>query len=109
MKIKEAIPFLERTVEALKVMPQDIDVLSVNASLLLSEQYASIHVTEAEDMKKLAPAYGSCVQRSVKDPDENGAIWTWLQFASPDAFLRFVQCDCERTAPSDATTGGGMA
>lgn len=109
MKIKEALPFLERTLKALRAMPEDIDILSVGTTLHSLEQYASIHVLEPDDMERLAPAYGSCVQRSVEDPNKNGEVWTWLRFSSPDDFLRFVQCNCKRTAPSDATTGGGMA
>lgn len=46
MKIKEALPLLERALEELRAMPQDIDIISVDTSLYPSEQYTSIHVFE---------------------------------------------------------------
>jgi len=101
MKIKEALSFLERTLEALRTMPEDIDIISVDTSLYCSEQYTKIQVTGSEDMKQLAPAYGRCIRREE--------VWTWLRFSDPDNFLRFVQCECKRAAPSDATTGDGGA
>lgn len=109
MKIKEALPFLERTLEALRTMPEDIEIISVDTSLYCSEQYTKIQVTGSEDMKQLAPAYGRCIRREVEEPNESGEVWTWLRFSDPDNFLRFVQCECKRAAPSDATTGDGRA
>ena len=109
MKIKEALPLLARALEELRAMPQDVDIISVDTSFYSSEQYTRIHVFEADDMRRLAPAYGRCIRRSTEDPNENGEAWVWLRFSAPNKFLRFVQCECIKTAPSDATDGDGRA
>lgn len=109
MKVREAVPLLERTLEALKGMPEDIDIISVSSTFLASEQFSSIHVTEAADMVRLATHYGRSSVRSYgEEPDGCGNTWAWLRFCSPDNFLRFLQCE-RKTAPSDTTTGDGTA
>lgn len=109
MTIKDAIPVLQRTLKALKAMPENIEIVSVDTHLYLSDTSISIHVANEGDIKQLARSYGRCVRRTVEDPNENGEIWTWLRFSSPDDFLRFVTCNCKKAAPSDATTGDGTA
>lgn len=106
MKIKEAIPLFERTLEAMKAMPEDVEIISVDGLFYASEQYASIHVAEADGIRQLAKQYGRCLRRTVEDPNEYGTVWTWLRFSSPDNFLRFLHCEA-KAAPSDATTGDG--
>lgn len=108
MKIKEAVPLFERTLEAMKAMPEDIEIISVDGTFYASEQYASIHVSEPEDIARLATHFGRSLQQTVEDPNEYGTVWTWLRFSSPDNFLRFLNCKAE-AAPSDATTGDGTA
>lgn len=107
MKVREAVPLFKRTLEALMAMPEDIEIISVDGTFYASEQYASIHVSEPEDMERLATQYGRNLQQTVEDPNEYGTVWTWLRFASPDNFLRFLNCKPTKAAPSDATTGDG--
>lgn len=106
MTIKEVIPLFERTLDALKAMPEDIEIISIVHTFLDSDTSANVHVSGADGIKRLAMQYGSSLQREAEGPNKHGTIWNWLRFSALDNFLCFVQCERE-TAPSDVTTGSG--
>ena len=105
MKIKEVIPILELALGELRAIPEDIDIIGIETTLRISDQYITVHVSEADDIRRLASIYGCGVHREVEAaPDKEGNVWTWRRFSSPDKFLRFVQCEYEKVGPGVTST-----
>lgn len=108
MTVKELIPVMGRTVEMLRALPGDIDVISIDNGFCCSEPRTDVWVSTGEDIRRLADIYHCDIDTREDRRDENGEFLVWRRAIAEDGSLRFTQCEVEkRTVPSVGSTGNG--